>query len=189
MRAQEKQNNGIYYILLLLVPIFWGGAFGATKHVITEIPPVTAATIRFGLASIILLTITAVRSEWKTNLSKKSGIGILFMSLTGIFGYNLFFFESMKYTSPINGSLIMATTPVFVVLGAVVFLKESWNLRIGFGLLLSLFGVFLVIVRGSLQTITALKFNIGDLLLLTALGCWVAHGLIGKVVMKTCSPF
>ncbi|WP_100486664.1 DMT family transporter [Sporolactobacillus pectinivorans] len=186
--TNEKQRNGIYYILLLLVPLFWGGAFGATKHVITEISPLTAATVRFGLASLILLAITIFSSEWKINFFKKNGIGILLMALTGIFGYNAFFFESMKYTSAINGSLIMATTPVFVTLGAVFFLNESWNRRIGFGLLLSLFGVFLVIVKGSLQTIMALKFNIGDLLLLAALGCWVIHGLIGKIVMKTYPP-
>lgn len=188
MNLNQEQNKGTYYFLLLLVPLFWGGAFGATKHVITELTPMTAATIRFGLASFILLAITLFRSEWKINILNKSSIGIWLMSLTGIFGYNVFFFESMKYTSAINGSLIMATTPVFVTFGAVFFLRESWNSRIGIGLLLSLLGVFLVIVKGSMQTILSLKFNIGDLLLLGALVCWVIYGLIGKIVMKTYSP-
>lgn len=188
MKSIQEPNKESYYFLLLLVPLFWGGAFGATKHVITEIAPLTAATLRFSLASILLLIIIIFKSEWKINFLNRSSIGIVFMSLTGIFGYNAFFFESMKYTSAINGSLIMATTPVFVTIGAFFFLKESWNTRIGVGLLLSLFGVILVIIKGSLQAFLSLKFNIGDLLLLGALVCWVTYGLIGKIVMKTYSP-
>lgn len=172
------------YILMLLVPLFWGGAFGAAKHVISEIHPITAATLRFGSASLILLAIILFRSEWNMNVLKKRWFGLVAMAITGIFSYNAFFFIALNYTSAINGSLIMATSPVFITLGAVLFLSEKWNARLGIGLLLSLFGVFLVIIKGSLETLISLSFNIGDLLFLGALFSWVVHGLIGKVVMR-----
>jgi drug/metabolite transporter (DMT)-like permease len=187
MGSQSKKNVSIYF-WMLLVPLFWGGAFGAAKHVINEISPITAATLRFGSAGLILLAVVIIRSEWKIDVLKKQWFGLLLMAFTGMFGFNAFFFMALEFTSAINGSLIMATTPVFVTFGAVLFLNETWNRRLGFGLFISLVGVFLVIIKGSFQTLTSLTFNTGDLLFVAGLFCWVAHGLIGKGVMKGVSP-
>ncbi|MFC7442555.1 DMT family transporter [Laceyella putida] len=159
----EKSNISIYF-LLLLVPLFWEGAFGAAKHVITEISPITAATLRFGLVGLILLVIVLIRSEWNLEVLKRFWLGLVLMAVTGIFSYNAFFFIALKYTSAVNGSLIMATTPVFITLGAVLFLHEAWDKRLGYGLFLSLTGVFLVMIKGSFQTLISLSFNMGDLL-------------------------
>lgn len=187
----RKQTNLRIYFLLLLPPLFWGGAFGAAKHVITEVPPITSATLRFGAAGLILLGIVLFRGELnRENLKrlKERWSGIFFMALTGIFAYNMFFFIALKFTSAINGSLIMATTPVFLTIGAVFIFHERWNKRLAFGLSLSLFGVVLVIMRGSLETLFSLTFNAGDLLFVAGLLSWVSHGLIGKAVMKGLSP-
>ncbi|MDQ0340701.1 drug/metabolite transporter (DMT)-like permease [Caldalkalibacillus uzonensis] len=184
----ETQSYWKIYLLMLFVPLFWGGTFPAAQHVITEIPPITAAAIRFGTAGLILLFISLYRSEWNFKEIKQRWAGLLLMALTGIFAYNTFFFFALNYTSAINGSLIMATTPVFMTLGAVLFLKEPWHLRLGIGLLLSLTGVLLVVTQGSQRTLLSLSFNVGDLLFIMALVSWVVHGLIGKVVMRGTPP-
>ncbi|MGP4040938.1 DMT family transporter [Gracilibacillus sp. D59] len=187
VRKVGKSSKKIY-LLLLLVPLFWGGAFGTAQHVITEISPLIAATLRFGSAGLILLTIILVRGEWNWEVLRKRWLGLFLMAITGIFSYNAFFFVALKYTSAVNGSLIMSTTPVFVTVGAILFLHETWNKRLGMGLFLSLTGVFLVIIQGSFQTLISLSFNNGDLLFIAALFSWVIHGLIGKVVMQGVSP-
>ncbi|MDP5276808.1 DMT family transporter [Chengkuizengella axinellae] len=188
MQASPKSKNIGIYLLLLLVPLFWGGSFAATKHVVTEIPPITAATIRFGLASLILLILVTFRFEWNLKLLKKHWIGLLVMAMTGIFLYNVFFFIGLKYTSAINGSLIMSTSPAFITLGAVLLLNESWSKKLGYGLVLAFIGVVIVILKGSIQTLLSLSFNTGDLLFLCGLICWVTQSLVGKVVMKEVSP-
>src|SRR5690625_6761893 len=73
-------------------------------------------------------------------------------------------------------------------IGAVLFLHEEWNKRVGLGLTLSLLGVLVVISQGSLATIVQLDFNRGDLLFIGGLICWVSHGLLGKMVMREVSP-
>lgn len=184
-----KSDSSIaIYFLLLLVPLFWGGAFVAAEHVITEIPPITAAAFRFGTAGIILLLIVLWQKRIDMKAIRKQWLPILLMALTGIFGYNLFFFIGLDITSSINGSLIVATTPVLITLGAVMFLGEKGNKRLGLGLALSLLGVIVVIAKGSIQTLLQLQFNTGDILFLCALVCWVAHGLLGKVAMRDVSP-
>ncbi|MFD1038278.1 DMT family transporter [Virgibacillus byunsanensis] len=184
---KNEQSVAIYF-WLLLVPLFWGGAFVAAEHVITEIPPVTAAAFRFGTAGIVLLIFVLVQKKIDFTAIKKQWIPILFMGITGIFGYNVFFFHGLALTSAINGSLIVATTPVLVTLGAVIFLNEVWNKQLGLGLFLSLVGVVTVISNGSLTTLLNLQFNGGDLLFMGGLLCWVTHGLLGKIVMRDVSP-
>src|SRR5690625_1630418 len=140
----KNESSIAIYFWLLLVPLFWGGAFVAAEHVITEIPPVTAAAFRFGSAGIFLLIIVLLQKKIDMQAIRKQWISLLVMALTGILGYNLFFYVALDITSAINGSLIVATTPVFITVGAVIFLGEKWNKRLGLGLALSLLGVFVV---------------------------------------------
>ncbi|HLS59992.1 MAG TPA: DMT family transporter [Virgibacillus sp.] len=184
---KSEQSVAIYF-WLLLAPLFWGGAFVAAEHVITEVPPITAAALRFGVAGLILLILVVWRGQVNFNGIMKQWVPLFLMALTGIFGYNLFFFIGLDMTSAINGSLIMATSPVFMTIGAVLFLHEEWNKRVGLGLILSLLGVLVVISQGSLATIVQLDFNRGDLLFIGGLICWVSHGLLGKMVMREVSP-
>ncbi|WP_164670889.1 DMT family transporter [Virgibacillus doumboii] len=184
----EKEQSIAIYFWLLLVPLFWGGAFVAAEHIITEIPPVTAAAFRFGSAGILLMIFVLFRKSLDVEAIKKQWLTILLMAVTGIFGYNVFFFTALDITSAINGSLIVATTPVLITFGAVLFLGETWNRQLGFGLFLSLLGVIVVISKGSLATIMNLEFNLGDLLFIGGLLCWVTHGLLGKVAMRDVSP-
>lgn len=188
MAKQDKTKWSSMYVWMLLVPLFWGGSFATAKHVVTEIPPLVAATIRFGMAGIILALIVTIQAEWNMGALKVRWKGLLFVSFTGIFGYNALFFAGLHDTSVINGSLIIATMPVFTALGSVLFLKESWSGRTGIGLLLTSIGVLIVITEGSLDALLFLSLNIGDLMFVAALICGVLYGLAGKAVMKEVSP-
>ena len=153
------------YLLMLLVPMFWGGAFATAKHVITEVPPLVAATLRFGITGIILVTFITIQKEWQWQVIRNRWKGLLFIGFIGIFGYNALFFTALKFTSATNGALIIAAVPVFTMLGAVLLGKEKWNNKSGIGLALSMIGVIIVIVKGSLSDLFALSFNLEDILL------------------------
>lgn len=176
------------YLLMMLVPLFWGGAFVAAEHIITEISPLVAASFRFLLAGILLLLLALISGQFNRHMFKKRWLTIALMGLTGIFGYNVFFFYGLQTTSAINGSLIIATTPAFMTLGAVLLFKEQWNKYIGLGIILSFIGVTVVISKGQLSTLFQLSFNKGDILFIFALVCWVSHGLLGRVAMQDASP-
>ncbi|WP_126424964.1 DMT family transporter [Brevibacillus marinus] len=176
------------YLVLLLVPLFWGGAFGAGKHVVTEIPPFTTAAIRFGIASLLLaIWLTAVRG-WDWRLIKQRWFGLLILALTGIVAYNCLFYLGLQYTSATNGALISATNPVFTAIIASIFLGEAWSARLGLGTLLSLAGVLMVITGGSWESLRHLSFNPGDVWLFGSVASWVIYGIVGKIVMRGVPP-
>lgn len=108
----------------------------------------------------------------------------MFIGFIGIFGYNALFFTALKYTSATNGALIIAAMPVFTMLGAVLLGKEKWNNKSGTGLALSMIGVIMVIVKGSLSNLFALSFNLGDILFVGALLCGVVYALMGESMLK-----
>ncbi|ASS77024.1 EamA family transporter [Tumebacillus algifaecis] len=172
------------YLLLLLVPLFWGGAFGASKHVLSEIPPFVTATLRFGLAGLILVGWLTLKKGWDLKLLKERWKGLLLLSLTGIFGYNAFFFMGLQFTSATNGSLVVAMNPVSTTLAAVIFLGEAWSRRLGLGMALSLCGLLVVITGGSWETIRTMSFNTGDIMLLGSVASWSIYSATGKVLLK-----
>lgn len=176
------------YLLLILVPIFWGGAFVAAKFVVQELPPFTVAAIRFALATLCLWPLMYYREGEKAKLGKQDLLGMLVLGLSGIFGYNALFFCGLQFTSATNGSLIVATNPIITLLLAAVFLKEKISWQKALGIAISFIGVTFVITNGNLFSILQAKYNLGDLLLMGAPLCWAIYSIIGKGIMQRYSP-
>ncbi len=172
------------YFILLLVPLFWGGAFGATKHVLSELPPLTASAVRFLLAGLLLAGWLTIRREWDWAAIKENWLGLTGLGLSGVLGYNYFFAVGLQYTSAITGALVVVINPVTTAIIAVLFLGEKWSVRLGLGIVISLVGVLTVITRGNYAALAALSLNYGECLLFGAVASWSTYTLLGKVVMK-----
>ena len=173
---------------MLLVPLFWGGAFGSTKHVLTELPPLTVAAFRFLCAGVLMSIWAMKRGEWDWKTIRGSWLRLLGLGAVGIFGYNALFNIGMQYTSAINGALVIVVNPVTTSLIALLFLGERWSIRQGMGALISMMGVLIVITRGDLSALYSLSLNKGDLILLGAVVTWTAYASLGKIVMRRISP-
>lgn len=180
-------KNKLIYLLMVLVAFFWGGTFNAAGFALAEFHPLTIAFIRFTIATVILLFIGR-REIFSTPVNKNDWLNFFFLGLTGIFAYNAFFLYAMKYTSPVNGSLIAAVNPIVTAILATLLLKEKFTARLAGGALLSIIGVVLVISGGSWQTIRSLEFNFGDILTLCSVISWSFYAIIGKKVSNSFSP-
>ena len=176
------------YLLMLLAPVFWGGAFGSTKHVLTELPPLTVAAFRFLVAGLLMMAWVVWRGEWNWPLIRRSWLPLLLLGGFGIFGYNAVFNIGMQYTSAINGALVIVINPVTTSLVAVLFMGEKWSRRQGIGALLSMLGVLIVITRGDFSVLKTLSLNYGEVLLLFAVLMWTTYAILSKVVMRTIPP-
>ncbi|QDR82162.1 DMT family transporter [Sporomusa termitida] len=181
------QGASIYFIMLM-VPLFWGGAFGSTKHVLSELPPLTASAVRFLLAGLLLGGWLAIRREWDVKVIRENWLGLTGLGLSGVLAYNYFFAVGLQYTSAITGALVIVINPVTTALVAVLFLGEKWSWRLGLGIAASLAGVLAVITQGSLASLTSLALNYGEVLLFGAVASWTTYTSLGKVVMKQVKP-
>src|SRR4051794_1908928 len=112
------------YLLLLVATCLWGGNFVVGKALVTEIPPLTLALIRWGIALLCIAPFWG-RTLWQHRvLYLDNWKTVLFLSLTGVAGFNTFVYIAVQYTDSINASLMNAATPIIIVLLSMFFLGE-----------------------------------------------------------------
>ncbi|MBP2627946.1 MAG: protein of unknown function transrane [Firmicutes bacterium] len=181
----QKYNLTTTYIILLLVPLFWGGAFGTTKHVLTELPPLTASALRFIIAGLLMLIWSGWRQELNWTSIRQNFLSLLALGVTGVFLYNYFFATGLQYTSAVTAALVIVVNPVFTTCIVSLFMGEPWNWRTLLGVLLSLLGVSLVINKGDVSVLTDMSIGVGEIYLFGAVASWVAYTLLIKKITRT----
>lgn len=173
--------------MLLWFFIFTGATFNLAKYTVKYFSAFSVASWRFGLASIVMIIILMVRERFKLNSLKENGQMYIILGIIGIFGFNALFFLGMKFTSPINGALIMATNPLVTTILSRFILNTPITKHQGIGIGFSLIGVVIVITQGSWHVISHLSFSIGDILILCGNLCWSLYGVLGRRYIKNSS--
>ncbi|MEG1255395.1 DMT family transporter [Clostridium sp.] len=185
MKDNFRQKLDKY--MMLLATIFWAGAFVAGKFSIEEFPVFSLVFFRFLIATVIIFSIMIkVEENWK--ITKKDLKMFLILGVVGMIGYHVFFFLSLKYTTATNSSLIGATNPIVTTVLACIFLKENISYKNIIGIIISLFGVMLIITNGNIDVLLNFKFNIGDILMMIAVVCWAVYGILSKKALEIYSP-
>jgi len=181
----EKQNLTKTYLILLLVPLFWGGAFGTTKHILSELSPLTTSALRFIIAGLLML----IWSSWRKELTwlpiKQNFLYLLALGATGVFSYNYFFATGLQYTTAVTAALIIVINPVFTTCIASFFMGEAWNWRTLLGVIISLLGVSLVVSKGDLSVLTQMSIGRGEIYLFGSVASWVIYTLLVKKASRT----
>ncbi|MGH4120409.1 DMT family transporter [Clostridium sp.] len=181
-------DNKKIYILMVLSALFWGGAFIAGKLSVPFIPVYTLTFLRFFVATFILFFVVKYKDKSNYKLTKKDVPIFLFTGIIGMFGYHVFFFSALKYTTAINSSLIAATNPIITTILCIIFLKDKITFKRAIGIFLSFSGVFLTITNANLSIMRNLSLNKGDLLMLVAVSLWAAYSVFSKIVIHKFSP-
>ena len=173
MDARKTKYIGM---LLATVAVFiWAGNFVIARGVNKQIPPITLAFCRWSLATVLMLPIAykSFINEW--HILNKHKAYLFWVSLSGIAIFNTCLYISGHYTTAINMALISTTSsPIFATAFAIIFIGERINAFRLTGMLICLFGVLLLISKGSLQTLLSFTFSIGDL--------WALAGAIAFAV-------
>lgn len=154
-------------IFLLSAVLFWALNFYLGKIMMEHVSPNVSAFWRyiFGVATLMVLTYSSFPSWSKI---KANWQGIFLVGFVALFGFIYFFFQGLKYTSAMNGALIVSLNPATTILLAVIFqgYKPSKQ-QIG-GVILAFFGVVYLLTKGDLLAIREIVFNRGDVLFLIA---------------------
>ncbi len=178
---------GMTYLKLTLTAVFWGGTFIAGRMLALEVPPFSAAFLRFVWASLFLFGYLLTRRA-APPLSLSQWAGFLVLGATGIFAYNAFFFSGLKHIPASRASLIIACNPAMIALFSSLIYKERLGTVRAGGIVLSVLGAVIVISKGNPAAVWNGALGMGDALILGCVASWVAYSLVGKTVMKTVSP-
>ena len=133
-------------VLLAFAIIYfvWGSTYLAIRVGVREVPPFLLAGVRFLVAGLVLYGWMRVRgtpSPTARQWAAASSLAILIFVLD----YGLVFWAERRVPSGI-AAVMMATIPVFMTLGEIIFLRtQRLTMRLGLALLVGLTGVAVLV--------------------------------------------
>jgi drug/metabolite transporter (DMT)-like permease len=92
----------------------------------------------------------------------------------------------LKYTTAVNTGWIIGTAPVFISILSRIFLKERLGAKKIAGIGVALFGLMLLISKGSLAELSFLS-SFGDLLVLASCVTWGFYTVVNRKISLTYS--
>ncbi|MFD1361825.1 DMT family transporter [Lentibacillus salinarum] len=174
--------------MMLFVVVFYAGNI-LTGRAINELPPFTIAFFRLVVAFLVMLPF-GLRSAWayrdKFREYKKP---FLLMTLTGITFFNTFIYGALQFTTSTNVSVLETVIPVATVGLSAFLLKERLRNSQIVGVLLSLFGAVWVVLDGRIFSIAGMNWNIGDSIMIGAVGSWAVYSILVKQYMSLFPQF
>ncbi len=161
---------------MLLVVLFWGGNFTATKIAFGEIEPLAFTALRFVIATIVLFLLVR-RVEGPPRPLPPGALGrLVVLGVVGNSAYQLCFIEGLARTSATKTALILAILPVAVTVAAGALRIETVTRRQQFAVLVATLGVGAVLLArgGSIGG----PVGLGDMLLLLGVAAWTTYTLL-----------
>lgn len=161
-------------LLLTAAPALWAGNAIVGRLVRDAVPPMTLNLLRWSLALLILLPLgrAALRREngVLANWRRYSMLGLL-----GIGLYNSLQYLALQSSTPINVTLVASGMPVWMLLVGRLFFGVQVRPRQVAGAVLSIAGVLVVLSRGDLAQLAALRLVAGDLYMILATIAWAFY--------------
>ena len=164
---------------------FWAANFIVVKAANEQIPPITFAFLRFGLAAVTLLAILKWR-EGELRLPRRDVLPILGLGALGFGIYQILWATALQDIPAGDSALLIATTPVITALLAVVSGADTLTRTKLLGSLVSFTGVAIIVSAG--HGITFGGALIGDALTLLAAVCWSVYTAFGAPILRRHSP-
>lgn len=184
-RPRKNPSRLVSVLFMLVNTITWGAALPIVKPALSIVSPFEFLLFRYMFAVLFSLPILIYFLPKIRHLSKVLSIIIPMELLGTTLALSLLYF-GLEKTSSIDASLIATTTPVFITLGGVFFLKEKEELHEWWGLWLAVAGTIMLaaepLLKGALR-IDSFS-NIGNLLVLLQNIAIAAYFLLAKRVYK-----
>ncbi|WP_366922244.1 DMT family transporter [Metallumcola ferriviriculae] len=182
-------DNAQAYGLLVLANMFWAGNFVVGSVLTTRFSPVQLVYMRWIIATIILIPLTYSKLNnyqwWNKIVSHWRQL--LIMAFTGIFLYSTLVYLALRFTNPVNASIVNGANPMVLTLLGFLLLKEKVNGQQVLGMGISFLGVIWVVSNGSWELLRSFRLNIGDVLMLVNIFIWGIYSIATKKVTKELS--
>ena len=123
----------------------------------------------------------------KENVELKDIVRLLFCGLFGVAINQLFFFEGLNLTTPINAAIIMTVSPILVIIFSAIIIKEKITIRKLLGIFLGIVGAATLILKsGSISLDNT--FFVGNILIFINATSYSIYLVLVKTLMKKYNP-
>ena len=174
VRPMTQRLTPTAAVLLIIPPMLWAGNAVVGRVVSPLISPMTLNLLRWALAFLLLLPMASsvlrrnspLWGQWRQ---------FAVLALLSTSGYNALLYLALNTSTPINVTLVGASTPVWMLLIGRIFFGTPISGRQVLGAALSIGGVLLVLCRGQWALLMGFHMVVGDLYVLLASIGWAYY--------------
>ncbi|MEM7256704.1 MAG: DMT family transporter [Pseudomonadota bacterium] len=175
--------------LIVVTPAVWSTNYLVARYAPQFITPHLLAFLRWLFAFIIMLPfayseLKRLWPQWRQEWPQIFVLGALGMWICGAFVY-----IGGETTTAVNIGLLYTLAPVLVAIISARLLNESLRAGQWFGLVLSVVGVVIVVVKGSWQNLIGVRLTTGDVWIMVAVVSWATYSVLLKQRSSALSPF
>lgn len=173
-------NKRTAMVIAILVTVAWGSSFILVKNIAADVPAMAFLTLRFGLAGVFMLVMSArhLKRFTRRDVLRSLILGVL-LGTSMIFQVN-----GLRYTSASNSAFITSLSVLVVPFLSAFLLKCRPTAGNWVGVCLALLG--LAFITGVYQGLTAL--NVGDALTFLAAICVAIHLIVADRFLQDGDP-
>ncbi len=142
----KEKNLGKVYLAMFFAILFWGFSFIWTKEALKYYKPITIIFFRL-VFSVIFLFLTGKIFGLIEHIDKTDWKKFIIVAFWEPFAYFIGENYGLTYVSPTTASVLIATIPLFTPIASYYFFKEKISLVNFIGIVISIAGVFLVVLK------------------------------------------
>lgn len=174
-------------VLLALVAFSWGTSWPVTKLLLHYLPPLWTTAARYAVAAVALFAVQGLRG--RLIVPRRSDVPVVFnIALLHMVGFTALSNIGLQFV-PVGRSVVLAyTTPVWVMIGARLFLGEALTAARLTGVLCGMAGL-VVLFASSTFVWSDHQALFGNGLVLFAAFCWAASILYVRAHKWTATVF
>jgi drug/metabolite transporter (DMT)-like permease len=161
----------------LLVTFLWSTSYILTKIGLTEISPLLLVSLRYMVASLVLVPAAVLRGEHRA-LDRRTALKLVFLGVTGYSVAQGLQCLGLYHLPAVTVTFILNFTPVIVLVLGLVFLKTPPTPRQVAGIALVIAGAYIYFGGVPADSLTGVAIT-----LVSGLG-WAAYLVAGRAFFK-----
>lgn len=173
------------HISLFVVALFYGANYLVAKGLMPDVVgPSGFIVLRVTGAGLLFWILYSMNYE---RIEKKDLLRLFFCGLTGVAINQLFFFNGLSNTSPVNASIIMTSNPILVLVASAFILKSKITSRKVSGIAIGAIGAIALLVLSSSDQSKTVSWQ-GDIMIFINAMSYGIYLVIVKPLMSKYKP-
>ena len=186
-----KNKLVLAHLAMLTVALIYAANFTIAKPVMSGDTPYVKP-FGFIMMRVIAATVLIWISHFlfvREKVESKDLFRLALCAVFGVAGNQLTFFYGLNLTTPINGALIMLTTPILVLILSLIIFGERLTWFKSSGILLGLCGASFLILSNNSTAADAPNPALGNIFIGINAACYACYLVLVKPMMDKYSPF
>jgi drug/metabolite transporter (DMT)-like permease len=171
-------------ILIIIAGLFWGSMGIFVRHLNDlGFTSIQVACLRLTMAGILFALILLIKEPKGFKISPRDIPLFLALGLVSILFFTCCYFTAIRLMTMSTAAILLYTSPIWVMILAIIFLKEKITVQKIIALVLAFAGCVLVSGFGGKVTVTGILVGLGS-----GLG-YGLYSIFGTFALKKYSPY